>query len=183
MISQHWFRWWLGAVRQQAITWTNVDPDLCRHMVSLGQNELTHCHAYKQLWEHLFLSIRPSVRLSVCHTFFTIIVIDKSDVHVIGQGQRSKVKVTEFKTQCSRFRTVTPVWIPIWLRNEAQSLKWHRRGALLFFYHTPVWKTDVLCYGNVRPSVLRTSVRPSEFSGLFFNMLWDINLKLGICIQ
>ena len=47
-------------------------------------------------------------------------------------------------------------------------------GVVLHFY-TPVWKTDVLCYGNVRPSV-----RPSEF---FFNMLWDINLKLGICIQ
>ena len=29
-----------GAVRQQAITWDNVDPDLCRHMVSLGHNEL-----------------------------------------------------------------------------------------------------------------------------------------------
>ena len=39
MISQHWFRWWLGAVRllrQQAITWAYVDPDLCRHMVSPG---------------------------------------------------------------------------------------------------------------------------------------------------
>ena len=31
---------WLGAVRQQAITWANVDPDLCRHMVSLAYNEL-----------------------------------------------------------------------------------------------------------------------------------------------
>ena len=31
---------WLGAVRQQAITWANVDPDLCRHMVSLDHNEL-----------------------------------------------------------------------------------------------------------------------------------------------
>ena len=41
MISQHWFRWWLGAVRQQAITWGKVDPDLCRHMVSLGHNEAT----------------------------------------------------------------------------------------------------------------------------------------------
>ena len=40
MISQHWFRWWLGAVRQQAIIWANVDPDLCRHMASLGHNEL-----------------------------------------------------------------------------------------------------------------------------------------------
>ena len=30
---------------------------------------------------------------------------------------------------------------------------------------------------------VRPSVRPSEFSGIFFNVLWDINLKLGICIQ
>ena len=29
----------LGAVRQQAITWTNVDQVLWIHMVSLGQNE------------------------------------------------------------------------------------------------------------------------------------------------
>ena len=38
-ISQHWFRWWLGAVRQQAITWANVDLDLYYHMVLLGHNE------------------------------------------------------------------------------------------------------------------------------------------------
>ena len=37
--------------------------------------------------------------------------------------QEVKVKVTEVKTQYSRFRTVTPVWIDIWLRNEAQNLK------------------------------------------------------------
>ena len=39
-ISQHCFRYWLGAVRQQAITWTNVVLDPCRHMASLGHNEL-----------------------------------------------------------------------------------------------------------------------------------------------
>ena len=27
---------------KQANTWAKVDPDLCRHMVSLGHNELTH---------------------------------------------------------------------------------------------------------------------------------------------
>ena len=42
MISQHWFRQWLGAVRQQAITWANVDPDLCRQMASLGLNFWDH---------------------------------------------------------------------------------------------------------------------------------------------
>ena len=32
MISQHWFKWWVGAFRQEAMTWANVDPDLCCHM-------------------------------------------------------------------------------------------------------------------------------------------------------
>ena len=39
MISQHWFRLWLGVVRQQAITRTNADPDLCCDMASLSHNE------------------------------------------------------------------------------------------------------------------------------------------------
>ena len=30
---------WLGAVKQQAIIWANVDPDLCRHITLLGHNE------------------------------------------------------------------------------------------------------------------------------------------------
>ena len=42
IISQHWFRWWLGAIRQQAIAWTNVDLDPCHHIASLGQNELIY---------------------------------------------------------------------------------------------------------------------------------------------
>ena len=40
--SQHWFRYWLGAVRQQAIIWANVDPFVCHHMVSLDHNGLTY---------------------------------------------------------------------------------------------------------------------------------------------
>ena len=45
IISQHWFRQWLGAVRQQAITLANVDPDPCRHMTSLGHNQLIIKHS------------------------------------------------------------------------------------------------------------------------------------------
>ena len=55
-------------------------------------------------------SVRPSVRLSVtpfwlCShhpiimKFSGVITSDKSDVHAKGQGQRSKVKVTEVTTQ------------------------------------------------------------------------------------
>ena len=43
LIRQYWFRYWLGAVRQQAITWIKVDPYLCHHMVLLGSNELNIC--------------------------------------------------------------------------------------------------------------------------------------------
>ena len=90
------------------------------------------------------LSVRPSVRPSVtpfspCShhriimKFSGVITNDKSDVHAKGQGQRSKVKVTEFNTQLNRFRTVTLVWIHIWWWNDAYSLMMLRRGALLFF--------------------------------------------------
>ena len=41
--------------------------------------------------------------------FSGVITNDKSEVHAKGQGQRSKVKVTEVTTQLNHFRTVTPV--------------------------------------------------------------------------
>ena len=65
--------------------------------------------------------------------FSGVITNDQSDVHAKGQGQRSKVKVTEVNTQLNRFRNVTPVWIHILWWNDAYSLMMLRRGALLFF--------------------------------------------------
>ena len=80
--------------------------------------------ATKQLYKWYFpsvcLSVPLSVRLSVtpfspCSNhriimkFSGVITMVKSDVHAKGQGQRSKVKVTEVNTQLSRFRTLTPV--------------------------------------------------------------------------
>ena len=97
-------------------------------------------------------------------------------------------------TRIERFRTVTLVWIHRWLWNDAQSLKQHRRGALLFLAATKQlykWYFPSVCLSvcpSVRPSVCHTflyarlkngrimlwqcpsvcpSVRPSEFSGLF----------------
>ena len=35
-----WLSQCLGAVRQQAMNWTNVDPDLIRQMATLGHNKL-----------------------------------------------------------------------------------------------------------------------------------------------
>ena len=42
-----------------------------------------------------------------------VITRAKSDVHAIGKDQWSKVKVSEVKTQLSRLRSLTPVWIHI----------------------------------------------------------------------
>ena len=104
--------------------------------------------ATKQLYEWFSPSVRLSVCLSVCPSvtpfwlcshhhiimkFSGVVTNDQSDVHAKGQGQRSKVKVTEVNSQLSRFRTVTPVWIQISWWNDAQSLMLLRRGALLFF--------------------------------------------------
>ena len=46
--------------------------------------------------------------------------------------QGHTLKKSSILTQMGRFRTVTPVWIRQWLRNDGQSLNKHRRGALLF---------------------------------------------------
>ena len=92
----------------------------------------------------MVFSVCPSVCLSVtpfwlCShhriimKFSAVITNDQSKVHAKGQGQRSKVKVTEVTTQLNRFWTVTPVWIDIWWWNDAYSLMLLRRGALLFF--------------------------------------------------
>ena len=100
--------------------------------------------ATKQLYEWFSPSVCPSVRPSVtpfwlCShhriimKFSGVITSDRSDVHAKGQGQRSKVKVTEVTTQFYHFQTVTPVWIHIWWWNDAYSLIMLKRGALLFF--------------------------------------------------
>ena len=89
--------------------------------------------ATKQLYEWFSPSVRlsvcTSVRLCVRHTFLTMF---PSSYHpeifrsyyqwqkwCPCKRSRSKVKVTEVKTQLSRFRTVTPVWIDIWWWNDA----------------------------------------------------------------
>ena len=148
-------------------------------------------------------SVRPSVRSSVCLSitpfwpcshhhiimkFSGVITNDKSDVHAKGQGQTSKVKVTEVNIQLSRFRTVTPVWIHIWWWNDAQSLMMLRRVALLFLAATK--QLYKWYFPSVRPSVC-LSVRPSvtpfwlcshhriimKFSGVITSDRSDVHAK------
>ena len=46
------------------------------------------------------------------------------------QGHKEQISLILSGIEC--FRTVTPVWIHRWLWNDLHSLKWHRRGALMF---------------------------------------------------
>ena len=119
-------------------------------LLNIMEDETDTCFlaATKQLYKWYFPSVRLSVCLSVCLSvtpfwlcyhhriimkFSGVITNEQGKVHAKGQGQRSKVKVTEVTTQLNRFRTVTPVWIHIWWWNDAYSLMLLRRGALLFF--------------------------------------------------
>ena len=57
LIRQHFFRYCLGVARQQAITLTNVDQDLCHHMVSQCHNETVHICLH---FNHFaFLNVHP----------------------------------------------------------------------------------------------------------------------------
>ena len=63
MMSQHWFRQLLGAVRQQAIVWANVDPDLSPYGVTktqwVKQSYLSYCitcwgEAEASVWDNKY---------------------------------------------------------------------------------------------------------------------------------
>ena len=77
MMSEHWFRQWLGAVRPQTIAWANVAPDLCHHMAWLGHNELKSrfrrdCH---KRWICLYIPDKYVLRKCVFQKEFLIYAI------------------------------------------------------------------------------------------------------------
>ena len=159
VLLSSWHAAWTGSV---VLTLKDITDKVISVTMASMWNTITHRARRLQSTIYIFscdqaalqmvFSVRPSVRLSVCLSvrlsvtpfspcshhriimkFSGVITMVKSDVHAKGQGQRSKVRVTEVNTQLSRFRTLTPVWIHIWQWNHAHSWKQHRRGALLFF--------------------------------------------------
>ena len=63
--SDDWFRKWLGAERQHAITWANVDPDPCCHMSSQGHNEFMFFISSVSPSSYLYKDSLYSERLSL----------------------------------------------------------------------------------------------------------------------
>ena len=84
-------------------------------LANFGKYAISDC-PFISICLSVCLSVRPSVtpfwQCSCQHIilkFSRDITIDRRDVHAKGQGQRSKVKVTEVMTPLSCFRTITPV--------------------------------------------------------------------------
>ena len=86
LISQHWFREWLGAVRQQAITWANVEPDLCRHMASLGHNELNKSFQWGSKYARGLVVLNKINKDRIAHLWWGIMVIANSLIYVIPKN-------------------------------------------------------------------------------------------------
>ena len=73
MKNQHWFKEWLGAARQQVITWANVDQELCHHMSSLDHNAIRwdkfHSGTYARCRDNfLYAPSQPQTMLQ-CNDF------------------------------------------------------------------------------------------------------------------
>ena len=70
MLSRYRFRQWLRIVRWQAITWTNVDPDISPYGIT-GHNELK-CHQFMHLQaiDKIFRHYSPDAWLSTDHDVF-----------------------------------------------------------------------------------------------------------------
>ena len=91
---------------------------------------------FDPIW--VFPDCNSSLNSPMATKWCTKLEVAQKRCPIVFQGHSSNFKVTRDKkspilTRIERFRTVTLVWIHWWLWNDAQSLKQHRRGALLFF--------------------------------------------------
>ena len=115
------------------------------------------------LW--MVFSVRLSVCPSVCPSvtpfwlcshyriimkFSGVITKDQGKVLAKGQGQKSKVRVTEVTTQLNRFRTVTPVWITY--DDEMIHIAWCCLGEVPYCF----WRSSVKFQGH-------TALKIAEF--------------------
>ena len=59
LTNEKWTLVQVMLIRQQTTTWANADPDLCRHMASLGHNELIRkiCDYVHGIWQYQTLLI------------------------------------------------------------------------------------------------------------------------------
>ena len=107
----------------------------------------------------MVMSVRPGLRPSVRHSF------------------------PHFSPTCFDILIWNFVYHFIFMhvRSSSNAINFRHFLQELCFFYTPVFRRDVLWYGDVRPSG-SPSVRPSQFSALFFYMLWHIDLKFCVSL-
>ena len=82
-------------------------------MANILQITFSNVFSFKILLS-VFLPVTPfslCSRHGIIMKFSGVITNNRNDAYAKVQGQRSKVKVTEVKTQISRFGTITPILI------------------------------------------------------------------------
>ena len=105
---------------QQAITWANVDPDLCRHIVSLGHNELIYKCLYC-IFYHIFWAISAVMILNIFLLHSSIIT--KSAIWFINQclglGHETMAYAVCFTMLWLLYRLIYLSWIPFFFEEYA----------------------------------------------------------------
>ena len=83
MISNYWFRKWLGAARQHAITWANVGRVLCRHVASLCHKVLTYRWLREKKWLRtlMLLLTEMSMKTAICHDAKFVVTSGTGNYH------------------------------------------------------------------------------------------------------
>ena len=89
-------------------------------------------------WNWAFSDCNSTCNSPMATKWCTKLKVAQKKCHIVFQCQSSNLKVTRDKkspilTRIERFRTVTPVSILWWLRNNAQRLEWLWIGAPFFF--------------------------------------------------
>ena len=98
MRNPPWFKWGLGAVRQEVISWANVDKDPCGHIASPGCKELISYNT-------------PKVHLHGGAMSFILSVLENFIISLVPSSQRLMTFVGIFSNAsiiCQHNHTVKP---------------------------------------------------------------------------
>ena len=105
-----------------ATSWKDFAAKHKLNLLLYSSKKSIFIHPFEKQWYYaMTMSVPPSIclsitPLSICShyhiimKFSGVITIDRRDVHTKGQGQRSKVKVLEVKTQQSCFTIIIEQW-------------------------------------------------------------------------
>ena len=107
-----------------------------------------------------FLDCNSNLNSHMAMKWCTNLAVALKRCPIDSWNHQSNFKVTwtekwTILTQIVCFQIITPVWIHRWLQNNAQTLKWYRKGTLLFFKVicqmtiSKLWFSNILQYVSI----------------------------------